>query len=329
MSSITAMVEFERTVVDDIVRAAASRYFASRRHRIDGFVARNFSWRGALRIHRNAFGWDLVRAPVNVFLEPLNFALRMAGRFARQVGAKRLAALADRTLLLETSVAREVAWLVQIELLELPCCQGTRHVQRDALAEEILADPRLVGGIRRRVADCGSVDDNSGLRRRLEQRVSAYTLSRSAVTETTTSLTMLAAGAASLQRLTPGALVLGPNLAAAIAQHAAIAAFPLGAGLGSLWYGLFPATPSPLLLGAVTSGLIATAAAIAPFVGIVADPLQRYLGLHRRRLHRLVDALEREFNAPGAGQYMPRDHYVARLLSLLDLLGGTAQMVLL
>jgi hypothetical protein len=49
---------------------------------------------------------------------------------------------------------------------------------------------------------------------------------------------------AAFHQLTPGTLTLGPVLAAALAQQAAIASFPLGAGLGGLWYGLFPAAPS-------------------------------------------------------------------------------------
>ena len=49
------------------------------------------------------------------------------------------------------------------------------------------------------------------------------------------------------------------------------------------------------------------------------DPVQRRLGLHRRRLIRLIDAIE----ARAAGRdarYGVSDPYVARILDLLDIL---------
>lgn len=328
MLATTPGAELDEAAAKEIVTAAARRYFAARRNRIDAFVAAHFSWRGAFRLHRHAIGWDVLRAPANLVLEAPNFVLRLFGAAARKLGAKRVAArLAGRTLLFETDLAREIAWLIQTELLELPCAQGGREAQRDALAEAILAEPRVADRVRRRIEASGPVAGEARFRRLLEQRLSTYTDSRSAVAESTTSLLMLGVGAASLKRLTPGAMALGPGLAAMIAQHAAIASFPLGAGLGALWYGFFPAAPSPLLVGGITAGLFAALAGMAPFVGIVADPLQRALGLHHRRLGRLVDALEREFDRPGSGHYVPKDHYAARLLGLLDLLSGAGQML--
>jgi hypothetical protein len=114
---------------------------------------------------------------------------------------------------------------------------------------------------------------------------------------------------------------------AALAQQAAVASFPLGAGVVSLWYGIFPAATSPLLVGGVTGGLLAVSSIAAAFAGILADPVQRKLGLHQRRLHRLIDALERQWNAEReeAG-FVGRDPYVARLLDLFDLLGSAYRL---
>ncbi len=63
---------------------------------------------------------------------------------------------------------------------------------------------------------------------------------------------------------------------------------------------------------------------MAAFSGIAADPIQRRLGLHRRRLLRLIDALERRFSGDGEAGFVVRDHYVARLLTLLELLSSVA-----
>jgi hypothetical protein len=77
----------------------------------------------------------------------------------------------------------------------------------------------------------------------------------------------------------------------------------------------------------VTGGLLAVSSIAAAFAGILADPVQRKLGLHQRRLHRLIDALERQWNAEReeAG-FVARDPYVARLLELFDLLGSAYRL---
>jgi hypothetical protein len=91
-------------------------------------------------------------------------------------------------------------------------------------------------------------------------------------------------------------MLLGPALASLIAYQAAVALFPLGTTLGGIWYGFFPVAASPGLIAGTTGTVMAAGAIVAAFSGIIADPLQRRLGLHRRRLLRLIDALERQFS---------------------------------
>ena len=107
-------------------------------------------------------------------------------------------------------------------------------------------------------------------------------------------------------------------LAGAVAQQAAIASFPLGAAAGSVWYGLFSAAPSGLLVASITGSLIGLGAVVTAFAGILTDPLQRAFGMHRRRLHRLIDALGVELKG-GRQAFQVRDHYAARILDLVDL----------
>ena len=104
-----------------------------------------------------------------------------------------------------------------------------------------------------------------------------------------------------------------------LAQQAAIAAFPLGVGLGTWWYGMYPVAPSAALLTTTTGAFAVAGALFAVFSGIVTDPLQRLIGLHRRRLLRLIGALEDVLCGDGEGRFPLRDHYVARLIDFLDL----------
>jgi hypothetical protein len=130
----------------------------------------------------------------------------------------------------------------------------------------------------------------------------------------------MGAGAMAFSQVTPSMLSLGPALAYSVAQQVAIASFPLGAGLGGLWYGVFPAAaPSSLIFG-MTGGAMAIGAMFVAFSGLVTDPVQRKLGLHRRRLERLVTCLERQLKGDGDSRFAVRDHYVARLIDIVDFL---------
>jgi hypothetical protein len=306
---------FARAIVDDGVR----QYFADRRGRVRWFVDRNFSLRGSLRLHRKAVGWDIARAPFNLTMAVPQIGLLLAGKAARKLGAPKVAArLGSARLTVDTAVGRELAWRLHTDLLELPYQDGDRVSPKDALAETILADGRVAAAIAPALEAIGAHGEDPGLRQRLEDAMTEYARTRAAATEITTAMLTLSTGALAVQKLTPGALTLGPTLAAAIAQQSAVMSFPMGAALGSMWYGLFPAAPSALLVGTLTGGLFAASTLVSAFAGIVADPVQRRLGLHQLRLRRMLDALERQMHDPAAPGFAVHDHYVARLLDLFD-----------
>jgi hypothetical protein len=309
-----------------IVAEAAHRYFDSRRARVDSFVDRHFSLAGSLALHRKALGWDLLKAPANMALAVPYIGAQLTARIAARFGAARLSRyLAARPILLKTAVARELEWLLMTDFLELPFRQGSRGSRKDALAEAVLAAPYVQSAVAGLLETVGARASDLEFRDRLERMIATYTETRAAAAEITTTMITMATGAAMLKQMTPGAMVLGPALAGVIAYDAAVASFPLGQSLGALWYTLFPVSASPTLVFSMTGGLMAVSAVLAAFSGIVADPVQRRLGLHRRRLLRLVDALERHFTS-ATGDFVARDHYVARLLSLFELLSSVYRL---
>ncbi|HVJ54653.1 MAG TPA: DUF6635 family protein [Aliidongia sp.] len=297
------------------VNAALGRYIEARRRRIRPFIDRHFSLRGSLRLHRRAIGWDMLKAPANLALGLPHAALQLTGAGISSLGARRLGArLRRRSLLLDTAVGREIERLVQTELLELPW----NGKGRDALAEEIVNDPTIGAALTRLLAPAGERIGDEAFRARLADDLARYVASRPAASELAVALISVGTGALAFERLTPGAMTLGPILAGTLAQNAAVASFPLGPTLGSLWYGMFPASVPLALTAGVTGGLMAGTAVLAAFAGVAADPLQRRLGLHERRLRRLIDALERSLAEPDGPGLALRDHYVARLADLLD-----------
>lgn len=311
---------------ETIVMEAAHRYFDGRRARVDSFIGRHFSILGSLALHRKALGWDLLRAPANIALALPYFCAQLTARIARRLGAERLSRyLAARPILLKTAVAREVEWLLMADLLELPFRQEGRSTRKDALAEAVLASPSVQSAFAGLLETVGARANDPEFRDSLERMIATYTHTRAAAAEITTTMAAAAAGAAVLKQITPGAMVLGPALASTIAYDAAVASFPFGRTVAGLWYALFPVTVSPALMLGITGGLMAGSAVLAAFSGILTDPVQQMLGLHRRRLVRLIDALENHFNGESQ-DFTPRDHYVARLLTLLELLAGAVSL---
>ena len=314
-------------LIGQAVAGGIRRYMAARRQFVPVFVDRHFSLRGSLAIHRRAFGFDLLRAPANLLLMGPHAAIKAAGLLMDKLGGRQFGRrLGARNLLLRTDVSCRIEWLVFTELLELPCRQGGRELRRDALAETILNDPGLRGWAEEQLPAIGQRAEDPAFRARVIEAMTTYGTTRAAAAEITTSLLTLSSGALVLKQLTPGAVTLGPALAALIAQQSAIAAFPLGASLGGLWYGMFPVAPSATLVAALTGGLMIAASCAAAFAGLAADPIQRRLGLHARRLNRLLDAIERQMLDPTAPAFAVNDHYVARLLDLFDILGSAYRL---
>ena len=310
-------------IVDDGVR----RYFDDRRGRIEAFVDRNYSLWGSINLHRAAVGWDIARAPLNLAMAGPQVGLMVAAQAARKIGAPRLAAhLSSKRLTVHTAVGKELAWRLHADLLELPYQSGNRGTKKDALAETILSDPRVEAALTPALEAIAKRGDPA-LRQRLEAAMAEYGRSRAAATEITTALLSVSAGALALRRLTPGAMTLGPSLAAAIAQRAAVMSFPMGGALGSAWYTLFPIAPSAMLVAGLTGGLLAASTVASAFAGVVADPVQRRLGLHQLRLRRMLDALERQMHDPAAPGFVVHDHYVARLLDVFDVAGALVRAV--
>jgi hypothetical protein len=314
----------EEAEAQAIVAQAIDRYIEKRHARVAAFVDRNFSLIGSLRLHRRALGLDLVRAPANVALMLPYLAMQLGGFGLRRLGARGAARwLSTRTPFLNTDVARELSARLYGELLELPYDDGRQRFERDALAEAILGDARIAAAVERLDAIAARHARDPEQQARLQRLLDAYAGTRAAAADLVNNMLLASAGMAAFHKLTPGTLTLGPVLAAALAQQAAIATFPLGAGLGGLWYGMFPAAPSAGLVAGATGGLVLLTATTAAFAGVVADPVQRAFGLHQRRLHKLIDALERELKGDSDAAFQARDHFVARIFDLIDLARAT------
>lgn len=310
--------QLSESEVQRIVDAAIGRWADDVRARIPEFVTRNFGLRGSLRLHRRALGWDLARAPVNAVggIATATAGLLAAGlQLAR---ARRAAAkLRSLNLLLDTAVGRELEWRLHTELLGLPLAQGERVSRKDLLLEEVLRDPGVMRYLAETLGRLGDRSRDEAFQQRLRERLSTYVGSRVAAGEITVGLVALGSGLVAYKQLTPGVAALSGSIAGTVAYQTAVSGFWAGPWLGSVYYGMVGVSTPPLLTAGVFGALLVPATVLAAFAGVVTDPLQRRLGLHRRRLERLVDSLEAGLRGEERF-YAVRDHYVARLLDLAD-----------
>jgi len=303
-------------IVDDGVR----RYIAARREKAPQFVDSLYTFAASLRLHRHAIGFDLLRAPANLLLVlPVVLAYVAAFGLARSGAHKPAEWLRRRQWFLHTDVGREIEWRIFSEFLELPIQQAGRETRRDALAEEILGDAGLSAQIQELLSEHASVLQRPEARKKLEDALSAYTDTRAATAELTNAFVLMGAGAATLQKLTPGVLSFGPAVATVATQQAAIAGFPLGTTLGGLWYGAFPAQPAIWAVASTTAGMLLLLSCLAAFTGVIADPVQRRLGLHQRRLNKFLDTLESNLLGEHA-HFAPRDYYVTRVIDIFEVI---------
>ncbi len=286
-----------------------------RRKLVDAFVQRHFTWPGTLRLHGAALGLDILRAPINVMLSPILLLARGLAWICRKLRWARAADwLADRRLLLRTAVSARVEAAILGELLDVPLAAGRALPDRAAMSRAILAAPQFRAMIRSQ----GSVAEAQRVADRITGAIGDYTGTRSSIAEFTTGLVTLAIGAFAFQALTPGMISMAPGVAGAVSQGTAVAEFPLGASLGGVWYGVFPVGPSPALIAATVAGLMLMGSVIAAFAGVIADPVQVRLGIHRRRLLRLLDTLDAEIGGSRDRPFAAREHALARVFDLWD-----------
>ena len=318
----------ETALLQPAIDRAIENYLEARRRKIPEFVRSHFSFAGALKINKKALGADLVKAPLNaVWIVPYT-ATRVLSSAAAAVGLKKLAALGRKMPAgFKTAVQEEIDSLIFRELLQLPR-PGDRDQVADALLAEILDQPEIQGLFQDQLDQIQAKSRQEGFRRSLEARLTDYSLSRTAINELSGNIIALAGGATMLGKMTPGGISFGTVLAGAIAQHGAISSFFLGPALGGLYYSIFPASASLGLAVASTSSVLAVLAIFSAFSGVISDPLQARLGVHKRRLNRLIDGLEDALKGRGNSGMPVRELYLARIFDLLDLLKTAAQIVI-
>lgn len=317
-----------KATLNKIVEKGIADYIRSREEKVPIFIKQHFHIKGALKIHKKAFGKDLYKAPLNIAWSVPYLLTRATSTLLKKVGEKKISAFLRRTPIgFETNVQKEVKWLLYTEFLELPYADGERTSEKDALFEEILNQKEVNEILTDYLDKIGLKSKDSHFKEQLEKKLMEYSSSRTAASELAGNIITLATGYFAFHKATPGTLTGGSAAAAAIAQQIAVSNFWLGSTIGSMYYSIFPATASTGLIIASTGTLMAAMAVLSSFIGIITDPIQAKLGLHKKRLDKLIDSLKMELLGTGLNEFKLKDRYVARVFDVLDLLKTAAQAI--
>lgn len=309
--------------IDDAVELGIREYAKTRRALVDEFIDRNFDFDGAWKLNRLGFGWDLLRAPANLAWAPVRYFAKGAASLAGKAGFDRIEKLGQGIPAgFQTDVERELEWLIFSELLELPYRDEVRQRSHEAnaLIDCIARQDSMREAWEEVLRAAGDLSKDGRKRRDLEKHLEGLLDNRKDVAELTTAIVATSAGLAAHKSLNFGALGLGQATAAAISHSLAVSGFIFGPTLGGIFYGALPwlAAPSAALVVGVTAGIAALMGVLAAVAGVLADPAQRALGLHKKKLNGMLDVVEANMLGEKPGAQAFREGLAARLFDLVD-----------
>lgn len=305
--------------IEQAIRLGIERYFNDCRARIPAFIDRHFHYPGAIATNRMALGWDMLRAPVNLLWAPF-YALACLVKILapKRIGLMWLHSLAVHVPAgFTTRVQRHISSLIQTELLD--------NNLTGRLSEGHLLESYLVEALEEVYAShtCDTVDHgrfNELVEPLVADALSQYRVTRTASADITNSISCTVLGAFAFQKFTPGGIGLGVVLASMLAKTMAARDFILGETIGGWYYSWFPPEPSLATTASVMVAVMAALAAFAALSGVIFDPVQAAVGLHRRRLHKLLNHLEKDISLSTQSSFRPKDQYVARILDTFDMI---------
>jgi hypothetical protein len=300
--------------IEQAIRSGIERYFDDCRARVPAFIDRHFHYPGAMATNQMALGWDMLRAPINLLWAPV-YALVCLLKILvpKRTGLMWLHGLANRVPAgFTTRVQQHISHLILVDLLN--------NGQESSLLEGYLIEALEAAYERRTCKPVEHQRFSTLIEPLVADALSQYRMTRTASADITNSISCTVLGAFAFQKFTPGGIGLGVVLASMLAETLAAQDFLLGETLGSWYYSGFPPEPSLATTASVMIAVMGSLAAFAAFSGVIFDPAQAAVGLHRRRLHKLLDHLQRDVTLSTQSSFRPKDQFVARILDMFDMI---------
>lgn len=311
----------KKEIINQAVEHGIERYIQECRENIPEFCNDTFSLFGAWDINKKAFGKDILKAPANVVWTPFYFLGTGIGKGLEKLKLNKASKVfSDLPAGFTTDVELEVQWRIYTQFIKLPYQQADREYTDNRLLEIILEDESLAPIIDQSMESISILTSDEEGKNILTDRIFEYTDSRKAASELSSTLIGTATGYLTSKTLNFGAVGLGQSLAASAAYHSAVSSFALGNTLGAAFYSVVPVSASTSAVVLSTGGVAAVLGAVSAFAGVLADPIQLKLGLHEKKLNKLVDVMELQLKSNEQASLDIKDGYAARVLDVLDFL---------
>jgi len=304
--------DYQLTTIENAFEKGIDKYFDHCHMSVPFFCKQHFQYPGAWQTNRVAFGFDLIKMPINLLWAPIYVSLQiLAWSFqfgGWQTASRRLKNIPSGFL---THVQKHVRDLIYWELLARGDVSPAETIYRFTSEE-----------IEKVVSKSHENFDRAGLRHtlkpNLKNALEQYVITRTASADIANTLISSIVGAIALKKFTPGGFAIGLIVASTFAQYHAAGDFIFGEALGKIYYGIFPQSPSTTLVVACTLVVLCGLAIVAALSGLITDPLQHALGIHQYRLRKMIKHLKQDFCGNKTAGFHPKDQYLARIMEIFD-----------
>lgn len=300
----SALEKHKKSSVEEAIENGIAQFFAKQHKRVPSFVNSHFRYPGCWHTNKHAFGFDLIKAPLNLIWAPVYVLIIILLLMLTLLGHKRARTWAPKVPSgMTTRVQQRVNQHIKTSLLNPAELKQEIIDQLSQLPQpNAQSDTELLEHLDTIVSEV----------------MSQLMLTRTASADIANTLFSTAFGALIFKKFTPGGFGIGLLIAAYWVKEKAKQNFFLGATIGGWYYAIFPPKVGWLenTVGIAIAMLIL--ATIASFSGLVTDPVQAWLRLHHRRLHKMLNQLEGDLANRRSSQFKTLDPYVARILELFD-----------
>lgn len=278
------------------IDSAVAAYADACRARIPAFIASHFSLRQTWELQRPTLGQDLVLGPINALWSIPYLTTSRVCKGLDILGVRAAARLL--TLIpsgVKTGYQRRVEGVIARNLLDWGHDEPGQGLPR-GLVQLLETHPELGGSeaLRRAIAR----DTLQGV---FDQFLSA----RALVSDVTGALLTLGLGWFLFDRPSLGLMGISEQLARRNARNRAASRFFLGDRAGSVFYRVFRPQANWFETVAILALLAFVIGAVSTSCSVLFEPVRKRFGLHERRLHSLVDSIERELLVVAHRQIKP------------------------
>lgn len=275
---------------------AVAVYADACRDRIPAFIASHFSLRQTWELQRPTLGRDLLLGPINALWSIPYLTTSRICKGLDILGIR----TASRVLMLippgvKTGYQRRIETVIARSLLDWGADEPGQGLPA-GLVRVLEEHPELGGSdaLRRAIA-------KDTLQSVFDQFLSA----RALVTDVAGAVLTLGLGWFLFDRPSLGLMGISEQLSRRNARSRAASRFFLGDRAGSVFYSVFRPRANWLETVAILAVLAFAIGAISTSCSVLFEPVRKRFGLHERRLHSLIDSIERELLVVAHRQIKP------------------------